>query len=70
MGDHGIYLFRDIETANDAIMNWLGDEFDDESLTMFRVLIPMDARVTEEAFEVVVHDPIPPTYIEEIGEVD
>ena len=34
----GIYLFPTVEAAEDAVMNWLGDEFDeDEPLTMLKV---------------------------------
>lgn len=27
----GIYLFKSVESAEDALMNWLGDRLDDEN---------------------------------------
>lgn len=71
MGDHGIYLFPSMDEAEHAVMNWLGDEFEeDEPLTMLRVTLPSGANVTREAFEVVCHDPIPPNHIEVAANLD
>ena len=34
----GVYLFRSIDEAEDALMGWLGDKFDeDDPLTLLRV---------------------------------
>ena len=34
----GVYLFKSVASAEDALMNWLGDRFDeDEPLTLLRV---------------------------------
>jgi len=34
----GVYLFKSVMDAEDALMNWLGDRFDeDEPLTLLRV---------------------------------
>ena len=34
----GVYLFKSVDAAEDALMNWLGDRFDeDEPLTLLRV---------------------------------
>lgn len=36
-----IYLFKDRNTAGDAVMNWLGDEFPDETeLVMLEIKLP------------------------------
>lgn len=61
-----IYLFPSIEAAEDAIMNWLGDEFEeDEPMTLLRVNLPDHARTHEGAdFEKVVLDAIAPENIE------
>lgn len=69
-GDHGIYLFSSREDAVDAVMNWLGDEFGDEDLTLLSVRLPPGAEVTKEAFEVVCLDPIPADLIRSLGDID
>lgn len=70
MGDHGIFMFASPEDAEDAVMNWLGDEFgEDEPLTLLKITLPAEANVSREAFEIVCHDPIPPQYIEVVGEL-
>ena len=33
----GVYLFKSIAAAEDALMNWLGDRFGDDYLTLLRV---------------------------------
>ena len=33
----GIYVFPSRLAAEDAVMNWLGDEFEDEPLTMLKI---------------------------------
>lgn len=66
MGDHGIFLFGSPDDAEDAVMNWLGDKFEDELL---RVTLPAGAHVTREAFEIVCRDPIPADHIEVVGEL-
>ncbi len=70
LGDHGIFLFRSAEDAEDAVMNWMGDEFgEDEPLTLLRVVLSDGAETSEEAFEVVCHEPIPANQIEVLGEL-
>ena len=41
-----IYLFPDLDYANDAVVNWLGDEFDDDE-----DLIILPVNVTEDDVE-------------------
>ena len=34
----GVYLFKSVEDAEDAVMNWLGDRFDEEEkLTLLKI---------------------------------
>ncbi len=71
MADHGIFLFKTMEDMEDALANWLGDEFEeDEPLTLLGVELPSDAEVAPEAvgFEVNVLSPIPPDFIQIISE--
>lgn len=59
-----IYLFASIEDAKDAVMNWLGDEFDDNDiLDLYEINLPADFHVEHEAFEYRTTDSIPPHYI-------
>jgi hypothetical protein len=63
-----IYLFEDKDTAEDALMNWLGDEYDeDESLTMLKVAIPVNSmniyNIVFDGFSYVAFKAIPPEYI-------
>ena len=64
----GIYLFESKEMAEDALMNWLGDEYDeDESLSMLRITIPnggvKDFNIRHDGFSVVFYSTISPEYI-------
>lgn len=57
-----IYLFGSKEEAEDAAMNWLGDEFEEteeENLALLQVKIPTNIEVKKEAFEYQVFEPIP-----------
>lgn len=41
--EDGIYLFRDVISAKDALMNWLGDEFDEaQELDLLKIMLPVD----------------------------
>ena len=71
MADHGIFLFEDMETMEDALSNWLGDEFEeDEPLTLLGVELPPNADIAPETvgFEINVLSSIPPEFIEIISE--
>ena len=64
--EDGIYLFKTIDDAEDALYQWLGEEFDeDEKLSLLQVDVPPGARTqpTRADYELVVLDPIPPQYI-------
>lgn len=62
----GTFLFKKKEDAHDAVMNWLGDEHDeDEPLTMLKVKVPKHIKVhkTEAGYERKVHHHIPAEHI-------
>lgn len=64
----GIYLFESKEMAEDALMNWLSDEYDEyESLTMLKVTIPPNSMdvfgIVFDGFSYVAFKAIPPEYI-------
>jgi len=69
--EDGIYLFKTLEDAEDAVTNWLGDEFEDaEPLALLEVTLPPDAKILPSTadYELVVGTPIPSEYIEVINE--
>lgn len=60
----GVYLFPTYEAVEDALMNWLGDQFpDDANLVLLRIRLPYDATtwlvVTDADYEVVSREAIP-----------
>ena len=62
----GVYLFKSITAAEDALMNWLGDRFDEEeSLTLLKVdALGIDEVDSSAAgFEVVSTSKIDPQFI-------
>ena len=68
--EDGIYLFKTREDADDAVTNWLGDEFEDrERLALLEVTIPPDAKVIPSTadYEIVVGTPIPSKFIKVIS---
>ena len=61
-----VFLFRDKNSAYDAISNWLGDEFEeDEILDLLQISLPSDFPLTDDPrmFEVVSKRDIPPSFI-------
>lgn len=62
----GIHLFADWDTMEDAVMNWMGDEFEDDELTLLQVMVQQD-EVEEDVFypgHIYISDkPIPPEHI-------
>jgi hypothetical protein len=74
--EDGIYLFKTPEGVENALTNWLGDEFgEDEPLTLLGVELPPEAqkRLNEQgddhaSYEVVVTTPIPAQYIQILSE--
>lgn len=60
------YLFKTKDHAHDAVGNWLGDHFGEETpLSMLKVKIPHDAHHGKGAdYEHVIHSPIPHHHIQ------
>ena len=66
--DTGVYTFPDLETAESAVMNWLGDEFDeDEPLTMLAINISGLKAVKGADYEIIVKDRIDPSRIKKLN---
>lgn len=66
---NGIYLFPSVEAAEDAVMNWLGDEFDkDEPLTLLKVNIDgLEKYISQGAdYELIVNTAIEPNRIHKL----
>lgn len=64
--EEAIYLFKSIDDAEEAVMNWLGDEFNETAiLVLLEVRVPSDFSITEIEghFEAVSANPIPAKYI-------
>ena len=64
----GIYVFPDKVSAEDAVMNWLGDEFDDEPLTMLKIDVSgLEKDITKGAdYELVIDKTIEPNRIKKV----
>lgn len=69
--DPAIFLFKSKDDADDAVSNWLGDEFDeDEGLTLLQVTVPRSFIIPSPAeYEVMVKDVITPDRIIDLGEI-
>lgn len=65
----GIYVFPDQISAEDAVMNWLGDEFDDEPLTMLKIDITgLQNHISKGAdYELIVGTTIEPKRIKKVN---
>lgn len=64
--DQGIFLFESLDYLEDALMNWLGDEFDEEeSVTIWRVSIPNVDKLRDSiaSYEKIYMESIPPAYV-------
>jgi fatty acid/phospholipid biosynthesis enzyme len=73
--EDGIYLFKTMEGVENALSNWLGEEFEDDSLTLLGVELPPEAqkRLNEQgddhaSYEIVVTTTIPSQYIQILSE--
>jgi len=66
MDQQGIYLFPDIDSVEDALMNWMGDEFDEaEDLVILKVRIQDPSLLTQTTgWEFVYSSTIPPLDIQ------
>ena len=66
-GKPAVFLFKTIDDMEDAILNWLGDEFDeDESLTLLKVNLPPNFPVNHDksvGYEYFTFKTIPPEYL-------
>ena len=70
--EDAIFLFPSRADVDNALMNWLGDEFEeDEPLTLLEIELPPNVQVVPSTveYEVMVFDPIPPKYIKDLGAV-
>lgn len=64
--DNNVYLFGSEDDAQYAVMNWLGDEFDEnEPLALFQITLPVDWPIdhNDEEFEYRSKISIPPNLI-------
>lgn len=62
----GIFLFTSYLNCEEALLNWFGDEFDDDvELTTLKVTLPSDFQLetTTADYEKVARQPILPKYI-------
>ena len=61
----GIYLFHSAQDAEEAVMNWLGDQFgEDTQLTLLAVQVPPgSAQVVGAGYETILTAVIPPQNI-------
>ncbi len=64
----GIYLFQNWMAAEDALLNWLGEKFEDIPLSVLRVHASEEFLIHEpESFEYICQVSIPPKDIQEIA---
>ena len=60
-----IFMFSNKDAMTDAVMNWLGDEFDEEEeLVVLKISLPADFPVQHNGFEATTDKSIPPQYIQ------
>lgn len=67
------FLFKHKTDAGDALMNWMGDEYDEDTpLSLLKVKLPKEikAHQTEAGYEHQVFHHIHPKHIEHLGDVD
>ena len=70
----GVYLFKTVEDLEDAVMNWLGDRFDeDDELVMIKIdgrfIKNNDIATTSAGFEIISKKNIPPEAILLVEEI-
>jgi hypothetical protein len=64
----GVFLFGSKEEATDAVMNWLGDEFEEnEPLSLLKISIPLNRlstmKIYHDKFSYISFDNIPAEFI-------
>ena len=65
-----IYLFRSAVEAEEALMNWLGDEFPAVPLTLLEIKLPPGLPYRRVAFEIQVAATIPPAALRIVRQWD
>lgn len=64
------FLFKSKNDVEDAMMNWLGDEFEDTPVNLLKIKLPTHIKPHNTAgFEHQVFDHIHPKHIEDLGEI-
>ena len=68
--ERAVYVFPSIEYAEDAIMNWLGDELDeDEPIAILSLTVPRAWLIDQGvAYERTMHHTVPPEMIKIVRE--
>ena len=61
-----IYLFKNKEDMENALLNWLGDEYDGEKICYLEIAIPDDFPIKENGFECCCYEIIPPNCIRKV----
>jgi len=68
----GVYLFVSVEAAEEALMNWLGDRFDeDEDLTMLKVDSSGVTSTSQKnaEYEIIANNKIEPQFVSIVGPI-
>jgi hypothetical protein len=68
----GVYLFLSVEAAEEALMNWLGDRFDeDEDLTMLKVDSSGVTSTSQKnaEYEIIANNKIEPQFVSIVGPI-
>lgn len=62
--ENRIYMFGSMEDVENAVSNWLGDEFDEDvPLSLLKISLPPSWPLGKEAFEYTTSKPIPSNLI-------
>ncbi len=62
----GVFMFVNEEALDDALSNWLGDQFDcSEELVTMKVTLPDDfpIEISDAAYEVISRTPVPSKFL-------
>lgn len=61
-----IYLFQNKDAMENALLNWLGDEFEDENICCLEITVPNYFPIEKNGFECCCYKIIPPNYIRKV----